>query len=66
LIVKGPKRSTEQYENAGDEKRWKFVQEVINTFWRKWHRDYFPTLIVRQKWHTNKRNLQVGDIVHKA
>jgi hypothetical protein len=31
--------------------------------WRKWHRDYFPTLIVRQKWHTNKRNLQVGDIV---
>ena len=26
-------------------------------------RDYFPTLIVRQSLHTNKRNLQVGDIV---
>jgi len=50
-------------ETENFKKRWKFVQQVINTFWRKWHRDYFPTLIVRQKWHTNKRNLQVGDIV---
>ena len=24
---------------------------------------YFPTLIVQKKWHTEKRNLQVGDIV---
>jgi hypothetical protein len=53
-----------QWDEAENfKKRWKFVQQVINTFWRKWHRDYFPTLIVRQKWHTNKRNLQVGDIV---
>ena len=26
-------------------------------------RDYFPTLIVRQKWHVAKRNLRPGDIV---
>jgi hypothetical protein len=50
-----------QWDEAENfKKRWKFVQQVINTFWRKWHRDYFPTLIVRQKWHTNKRNLQVA------
>ena len=24
---------------------------------------YFPTLIIEQKWHTAKRNMQVGDIV---
>lgn len=26
-------------------------------------RDYFPTLTIRQKWHTARRNLQEGDIV---
>ena len=26
-------------------------------------RDYFHTLVLRSKWHTAKRNLQVGDIV---
>jgi hypothetical protein len=31
-------------------------------FFEKMARDYFPTLIVRQTWHTNKRNHQVGDI----
>jgi hypothetical protein len=26
-------------------------------------KDYLHTLLVRQKWHTEKRNLQVGDVV---
>lgn len=26
-------------------------------------RDFFPTLIVRQKWHTNVRNVKVCDVV---
>ena len=24
---------------------------------------YFPTLIIQQKWHWDKRNLRVGDVV---
>ena len=43
--------------------RWKFVQEIVNSFWKKWSRDYFSTLLIRQKWHTETRNVQVGDIV---
>ncbi|XP_033730738.1 uncharacterized protein LOC117320185 [Pecten maximus] len=43
--------------------RWKFVQQVVDVFWKRWIRDFFPTLIIRQKWHTSKRNLLVGDIV---
>ena len=34
-----------------------------DAFWAKWIRDYFPSLIVQQKWHTAQRNLIVGDIV---
>ena len=26
-------------------------------------RDYFHTLIIRNKWHTEKRNLRLGDVV---
>lgn len=50
----------EQYDSKS---RLKFMSEIVNSFWRKWQRDYFPTLIVRQKWHVDKRNVCPGDIV---
>ena len=43
--------------------RFEFVQSIINRFWKKWISDYFPSLIIRQKWHTATRNVRVGDIV---
>ena len=43
--------------------RFAFIQGIINSFWKKWTRDYFPSLIIRQKWHTAQRNMIVGDIV---
>ena len=43
--------------------RHEFVQKSVDSFWKKWTRDYFPSLIVRQKWHTERRNLKEGDIV---
>lgn len=44
-------------------KRLEFMNDVVNGFWRKWQGDYFPTLIVEQKWHAKKRNMRVGDLV---
>ena len=43
--------------------RYEFAQRVVDGFWRKWSRDFFPSLIVRQKWHTARRNVKVGDVV---
>ena len=43
--------------------RWHLVQRIVSSFWKRWMRDYFHTLIVRAKWHTDKRNLKIGDIV---
>lgn len=40
-----------------------FINLVTESFWKRWIRDYFPTLIVKQKWHVDKRNLCVGDVV---
>ena len=44
-------------------KRYMFVQQIVDAFWTKWTRFYFPSLIVRQKWHVEHRNLCIGDIV---
>ena len=40
-----------------------FNDNIVNLFWKKWIRDFWPSLIIRQKWHFEKRNLRVGDIV---
>ena len=44
-------------------KRFEFVQMLVNSFWKKWTTNFFPSLLLRQKWHTARRNLCVGDIV---
>ena len=44
-------------------KRFELVQKFIDDFWRRWTRDYSPSLIIRQKWHTENRNHEIGDVV---
>lgn len=44
-------------------RRYEFIQKIVDNFWRRYTRDYFPSLIIQQKWHTTKRNLRKGDIV---
>ena len=43
--------------------RYHFVQRIISSFWKRWTANYFPSLLIRQKWHTAKRNVKVGDVV---
>lgn len=44
-------------------RRLDFINSIVSSFWKRWQRDYFPTLLIRQKWHVEKRNVRVGDIV---
>ena len=50
-------------ESANPRHRFEFVQNIVTCFWNKWTRDFFPSLIVQQKWHTSQRDVRVGDIV---
>ena len=43
--------------------RQNFINDITKAFWKRWMRDYFHTLIVCQKWHHDKRNVKIGDIV---
>ena len=47
-------------------KRLKEMQAQVNKFWRNWSQLAGPNLFVRNKWHTAKRNVAVGDIVWMA
>ena len=50
-------------DKASPRNRFEFIQQLTNYFWKKWTRDFFPSLIIRQKWHTAHRNVIKGDIV---
>ena len=44
-------------------KRWRRVQELVRHFWHRWLREWIPSLRGRKKWHSDKADLKVGDVV---
>ena len=44
-------------------KHWRYAQYLADMFWKRWIKEYIPLLQERQKWHTKRRNLEVGDLV---
>jgi len=44
-------------------KRWKRVQYLADLFWNKWKKEYLCSLQTRQKWNTQRRNMQLNDVV---
>ncbi|XP_067649100.1 uncharacterized protein [Haliotis asinina] len=45
------------------QKRWRRIQELIRHVWRRWMREWLPTLNVRKKWVTPSRDFKVDDVV---
>jgi len=50
-------------EDLYHRKKWRHVQYLADVFWRRWLREYHPTLQQRQRWNRSRRNLEVNDIV---
>lgn len=44
-------------------KSWRIAQQLANHFWRRWVREYLPTLTRRCKWFKDVKPIEVGDIV---
>ena len=44
-------------------KRWRKIQYLADSFWRRWRNQYLPLLQTRQKWNDRKKNLNPGDVV---
>ena len=43
--------------------KWRQVQQLAAAFWRRWIREYLPSLRSRTKWNSTERNVAVGDLV---
>ncbi|KAA0202578.1 hypothetical protein HAZT_HAZT012205, partial [Hyalella azteca] len=44
-------------------RRWRQIQYLADLFWTRWKTEYLPSLQQRQKWVTNQRPHQPGDLV---
>ena len=52
--------------NKGDidlQKQWKSVQATTSMFWKQWVQEYLPLLTQQQKWRTQIRNFEPGNLV---
>ena len=57
-IPSGPFKMT-----TSPKQRYNFIQKLVDAYWIKWIRYYFPSLIIREPLHTERRNVKCGDIV---
>lgn len=44
-------------------KRWELLQQIVNSFWKRWKCEYLTTLQARTKWTNLSPNLTVGMMV---
>lgn len=44
-------------------KQWRLAQQLGDKFWRRWLREYVPTIQKRSRWQTTATPLQIGNLV---
>jgi len=44
-------------------KRWHCVQQLLGQFWKRWRKEFLPSLNVTKKWFHPRHNLKEGDVV---
>ena len=50
-------------EDTNIRSKWRSVQAATEMFWKRFIKEYLPTLTKRNKWTTLQQNMQVGDLV---
>ena len=43
-------------------KRYEFLQQLVNSWWNRWYQTVLPSLVPCYKWLNRHRNVQVGDV----
>lgn len=61
-MLRHPEPDLSQEEPNGL-RRWRFVQFLMQDFWKRWHNKYLPQLQTRGKWTSGAAPLKINDIV---
>ena len=51
------------FEDVCLRKQWRFAQWLVEQFWKRWVKEYLPTLTRRTRWHGAVPSVKVGDVV---
>ena len=67
-ILLGKHRDWGQIVNTSEvditsRKKWRQVQAMRALFWKRWVKEYLPTLTIRSKWRRNAPNVKTGALV---
>ena len=49
--------------NTNKSDRYELIKQAKKDFWAGWASEITPLHVIRQKWHKDKRNLTVNDVV---
>ncbi|XP_065088311.1 uncharacterized protein LOC135709824 [Ochlerotatus camptorhynchus] len=65
LSSDGAKQTEKTPTDEGEALRsgWKLCQYMLDQFWRRWIREYLPTITRRTKWFEDTKPIAVGDVV---
>ncbi len=65
LLRQGSDAPCGQFDNTDcySRSRWRHIQYLADIFWKRWVKEYLPTLQIRQKWSKTQRNVSEGDVV---
>ena len=55
--------AADQEEIFNPRKRWHRVQQLLGQFWKRWRREFLPSLNIRKKWFHPNHNLKKDDVV---
>lgn len=62
-VLASPPPGIFEKEDLYCRRQWRQAQFLANLFWKRWIKEYLPTLQERKKWNEPKENLKVGDVV---
>lgn len=63
-LLRGKAENVVQLSGSNDfRKQWLVSQSIVDEFWKRWLREYLPTISQRSKWYKDVKSIRVNQLV---